>query len=210
MQEAEQSIIWCPGDWSHSPCPLRASGTKATLWSATGCDIYGHFHRLWVASHPNATWEFLGVISSCFYLSFLICYFNVLPLASEIIWKKAVYKTFSNLYVISNFQVGITTLEEDSCVINDKPEDITATLARQRPNWPPGERVMTSWWYETYRHTYNIRRTIHQNLNVSRLVLLLSLTIPLKPGVPVGNEDVFGAAPTGAAPTTSEMTSQWC
>ena len=64
MQEAEQRIIRCQGDWSHSPCPLRTSGTKATLWSATGCDIYSHFHRLWVTSHPNATWEFLGVISS--------------------------------------------------------------------------------------------------------------------------------------------------
>ena len=64
MQEAEHRIIRCQGDWSRSPCPLRASGTKATLWSDTGCDIYSHFHRLWVASHPNATWEFLGVISS--------------------------------------------------------------------------------------------------------------------------------------------------
>ena len=65
MQEAEQRIIGCQGDWSHSPCPLRASGTKPTLWSATGCANYSHFHRLWVASHPNATWEFLGVIRSC-------------------------------------------------------------------------------------------------------------------------------------------------
>ena len=64
MQEAEQRIIRCQGDWSHSPCHLRVSGTKATLWSDTGCDIYSHFQRLWVASHPNATWEFLGVISS--------------------------------------------------------------------------------------------------------------------------------------------------
>ena len=66
MQGAEQRIIRCQGDWSHSLCPLRASGTKPTLWSAAGCDIYSHFYRLWVASHPNATWEFLGVISSWF------------------------------------------------------------------------------------------------------------------------------------------------
>ena len=58
-------IIRCQGDWSHSPCPLKASGTKPALWSATGCDIYSHFYRLWVASDPNATWEFLGLISSC-------------------------------------------------------------------------------------------------------------------------------------------------
>ena len=109
--------------------------------------------------------------------------------------------------VMSNLQVGITTLEEDSCVIYDKPDDITATLARQRPNWPPGEREimeMTSWWYETHRQTCNTSRTISQNLNVSRLVLLLSLPNPLKPGVQVENEDVFGAAPTGDALTTFE------
>ena len=67
--------IWCAikiahqsgvrGDWSHSPCPLRASGTQPALWSTTGCDMYSHFHRLWVASHPTATWEFLGLLSSC-------------------------------------------------------------------------------------------------------------------------------------------------
>ena len=64
MHEAEQGIIRCQGYWSHSPCPLRASGTMPTLWSATGCDISSHFHRLWVGNYPNATWEFLGVISS--------------------------------------------------------------------------------------------------------------------------------------------------
>ena len=64
MQEAEQRIDQVSGGWSHSQCPLRASGTKSALWSTTGCDIYSHFHRLWVASHPNATWEFLGVILS--------------------------------------------------------------------------------------------------------------------------------------------------
>ena len=68
IQEAEQRIIRCQGDLSHSPCPLRASGTEPALWSATGCDIDSHFHRLRVGSHPNATWEFLGVTSSCSYL----------------------------------------------------------------------------------------------------------------------------------------------
>ena len=52
------------GDSSPSPCPLMASGNKPALWLGTGCDIYSHFHRSWVGSHTNATWEFLGVISS--------------------------------------------------------------------------------------------------------------------------------------------------
>ena len=67
MQEAEQGNIRCQGDSSHSPCPLGAPGKKPALWSATECDIYSHFYRLWVAGDPNATWEFLGVISSCLY-----------------------------------------------------------------------------------------------------------------------------------------------
>ena len=65
MQEAEQGNNRCQGDSSHSPCPLGAPWKKPALWSATGCDIYSHFYRLWVASDPNATWEFLGLISSC-------------------------------------------------------------------------------------------------------------------------------------------------
>ena len=45
-----------------------------------------------------------------------------------------------------------------------------------------------------------------KNLNVSCLVLQLSLLNPLKPGhAGVDNEDVVGAAPTGYAPTTSEL-----
>ena len=64
MQETEQGNIRCQGDSSHSPCPLGAPGKKPALWSATGCDIYSHFYRLWVASDPDATWEFLGLISS--------------------------------------------------------------------------------------------------------------------------------------------------
>ena len=47
-----------------SDCALRAPGNKPALWSATGCDIYRHFHRSWVGSDLNATWEFLALISS--------------------------------------------------------------------------------------------------------------------------------------------------
>ena len=57
---------------------------------------------------------------------------------------------------------------------------------------------------ETYRKISNIRCTKSPNLNAPRLVLQLSLPIPMKPGVTVENEDVVGAAPTGDAPTTSE------
>ena len=52
------------------------------------------------------------------------------------------------------------------------------------------------------RQTSNISRTKSQNLNVSHLVLQLFLLNQLKPGVK--NEYVFGAAPTGDAPTTSD------
>ena len=37
--------------------------------------------------------------------------------------------------------------------------------------------------YNDYRKVSNIRRTKSQNLNASRLILLLSLPNPLKPGV---------------------------
>ena len=70
MQEVEQGHIRYQGDSSHSPCPLMASGAKATLWSATGCDIYSYFHRSRVGSDPNATCEFLGLINSWVYLIF--------------------------------------------------------------------------------------------------------------------------------------------
>ena len=50
--------------------------------------------------------------------------------------------------------------------------------------------------------TSNISRAKSQNLNVSCLVLKISLPNPLKPCVK--NEGVVGAAPTGYAPTTSE------
>ena len=46
--------------------------------------------------------------------------------------------------------------------------------------------------------------TTKPNLNVSRLVLQLSLLNPLKPGVTSRIEDAVGAAPTGGAPTTFE------
>ena len=55
-----------------------------------------------------------------------------------------------------------------------------------------------------YRKISNIRRTKSPNLIVSRLALQLSLPNPMKSGVPVDNEDVVGATPTGDAPTTSE------
>ena len=52
-----------------------------------------------------------------------------------------------------------------------------------------------------YCQTSNISGTNSQNLNVSRLILQLSLPNPLRPGV---KSDVVGAAPTGDAPITSE------
>ena len=42
------------------------------------------------------------------------------------------------------------------------------------------------------------------NPNVSRLVWQLSLPNPLKSGIRVENENVFGAVPTDDAPTSSE------
>ena len=54
-----------------------------------------------------------------------------------------------------------------------------------------------------YRKTSNISHTKPQNLNVSCILVQLSSLNPLKPGVE--NEDVVGAAPTGDAPTTSEL-----
>ena len=41
---------------------------------------------------------------------------------------------------------------------------------------------------KTYRKVSNIGRTKYQNLNVSRLVLQLSLPIPLKPGLKSGKK----------------------
>ena len=55
-----------------------------------------------------------------------------------------------------------------------------------------------------YRQTNDIRHTKSQNLNVSHLVLQLSLPNPWKPGVKSDNKDVIEAAPTGDASTTSE------
>ena len=52
------------------------------------------------------------------------------------------------------------------------------------------------------RKISNIKRTKIQNLNVSFLVLPFSLPNPLSQ---VDNEDLVGAAPTGDAPTTSEL-----
>ena len=50
------------------------------------------------------------------------------------------------------------------------------------------------------RQTSDISPTKSKDLNVSRLVLQMSLPNPLKPV----NEDVVGATPTGDAPTTSK------
>ena len=51
----------------------------------------------------------------------------------------------------------------------------------------------------TCRQTSSISRTTFQNWNASRCVLQLSLPSPLKPGgCWFANEDVVGAAPTGA------------
>ena len=69
-------------------------------------------------------------------------------------------------------------------------------IARLRSN-----NILCVLWY---RQLSNISRTQSPNINVSRLVLQLSLPNPLKPGCWVENEDVVGAAPTGDAPTTSE------
>ena len=91
MQEAEQGIIRCQGDWSHIPCPWMPSGTKPALWSATGCDINSHFHRLWVASHPYATWEFLGVISSCYCI-------NACLYMQGAVWYFLIFLSLSYLY----------------------------------------------------------------------------------------------------------------
>ena len=55
-----------------------------------------------------------------------------------------------------------------------------------------------------YPQISNIRHTEAQNLDVSLLVLQLSLPSLLKPCDKFENEDVAGAAATGDAPTTSE------
>ena len=57
-----------------------------------------------------------------------------------------------------------------------------------------------------YREISNTRWTKSQNLNVSHLILQLSLPSQLKPGVKVKNDDVVEAAPAGDAPTTFEWT----
>ena len=49
-----------------------------------------------------------------------------------------------------------------------------------------------------------VRTAKPSNLNVSRLIMLLSLPSPLKPDAKWTNEDVVEATPTGDAPTTSE------
>ena len=60
------------------------------------------------------------------------------------------------------------------------------------------------WRWEDYRQTPNIRHTESRSINISWLVLQLSLPNPLKPYVKSRNKDVIGAAPTGNAPNISE------
>ena len=55
-----------------------------------------------------------------------------------------------------------------------------------------------------YRQTSNKSHTKSQNLDISRLVLQMSFPNPLKPGVKWIMKMLFGAAPTGDAPGTSE------
>ena len=54
-----------------------------------------------------------------------------------------------------------------------------------------------------YHETSSISHAKSQSLNVSCILLQLSSLNPLKPGFE--NEDVVGAAATGDAPTTSEL-----
>ena len=70
-------------------------------------------------------------------------------------------------------------------------------------SWKPLVQVMA---YGTYCQISDICCNKYPNLNVSRLVLQLSLPSPLKLGFK-SSEDVVGAAPTGDAPTTSEWSS---
>ena len=62
---------------------------------------------------------------------------------------------------------------------------------------------MMTQFISAYREVSNIRHTKYQILNISRLVLQLSLP-STEAGCLVDNEDVDGAAPTGDAPPTSE------
>ena len=84
-------------------------------------------------------------------------------------------------------------------------DDVTAVIRPYVPNVIVRQRPLNS--CQDYsnknndRQTYSIRRTNSQNLNAFRLVLHLSLPNPLKP---VDKEDIFGAAPTGDTPTTSD------
>ena len=59
-------------------------------------------------------------------------------------------------------------------------------------------------FFIVYHQTSNISHTKSQNLNVSRLVLQLSLPNPLKPGVKSRMKMSFGAAPTDNVQTKSE------
>ena len=69
-----------------------------------------------------------------------------------------------------------------------------------------GVTATVSYLGKYYRKTSSISRTKSQCLNGSCILAQLSSLIPLKPGVKLRiSEDVVGAAPTGDAPTTSEL-----
>ena len=98
------------------------------------------------------------------------------------------------------------------CTLPYYAKFVATQLSVLKSPWPPyyewhslwALHNITSWWapggvcfnYE-YHQTSNISHTKSQNLNVSHLVLKLSLPNPLKPGVK--NEDVVGAAPAGVS-----------
>ena len=63
------------------------------------------------------------------------------------------------------------------------------------------ETTMSHPIIHAYRQTYNISRTKSPNLNVCLAVVFAQF---IEAWWSVENEDVFGAAPQGDAPTTSE------
>ena len=63
------------------------------------------------------------------------------------------------------------------------PEPMLADWPQVFCSWPPEKNSYQGVVKIIYRKVFNIRRTKSQNLNVSRLILQLSLPNPLKPGV---------------------------
>ena len=91
--------------------------------------------------------------------------------------------------------------------------DVTVMICLYSVN-PLSDFVVSCWWYISYAlssfassnycQACNTIYTKSRKLNVSCLVLQLSLLNPLKPGVGVKNEDVVGTVLTLDASTTSE------